>query len=138
MREILFRAKSNQTWYYGYVYPDYESPRRNIWRIATPNEDILMIDTNTICEWTGLTDKNNVKIFEGDIVKTNDERIKHISCTDTFVIKFINGNYYICYTDIIADDDTICTLRCWSDKSEESVIEVIGNIYDNPDILNAV
>ena len=132
MREILFRAKSNQTWYYGYVYPDYESPRRNIWRICTSNEDILAINPNTICEWAGLTDKNGVKIFEGDIVKTDSEKIKQICGTDIFTIEFVCGNFYICHKG------TIATVRSWGESSDESIIEVIGNIYDNPEILNAV
>lgn len=125
MREILFRAKSNQTWYYGYVYPDYESPRRNIWRIATPNEDILMINPDTICEWSGLTDKNGVKIFEGDIVKHKWEFLSNGSYHhyEDFIVEFKDSAYYIVP---IKKHENIWTVYL----NPESEYEVIGNIYD--------
>ena len=126
MREILFRAKSNQTWYYGYIYPDYESPRRNIWRIATPNEDILAINPDTICEWTGLTDKNGVKIFEGDIVKykwcfLSNGSYHHY---EDFIVEFKDSAYYIVP---IKKHENIWTVYL----NPESEYEVVGNIYDD-------
>lgn len=126
MREILFRAKSGQTWYYGYVYPDYESPRRNIWRIATPNEDILMINPDTICEWSGLTDKNNVKIFEGDIVKCEWGFLSNGSYHhyEDFIVEFKDSAYYIVP---IKKHENIWTVYL----NPESEYEVVGNIYDD-------
>ena len=130
MREILFRAKSSQSWCYGYVHKDYESSMSNKWRLTTSYGDVKVINPDTIGEWTGLIDKNNVMIFEGDIVKTDSDKIKQILGTDTFTIEFVCGNFYICHKG------TIATVRSWGECSDESIIEVIGNIYDNPELLN--
>lgn len=150
MREILFRAKSNQSWYYGYVYPDYESPRRNIWRIATPNEDILMINPNTICEWTGLIDKNGTKIFEGDII--SKEFYTNHKQTKGKIFKGIVEYKVRCGKGFGADREVFKSWAAeWSVKFDFGNYEqkyrsyswgyffdceVIGNIYDNPEILN--
>lgn len=123
MREILFRAKSGQTWCYGYVHKDYESTMPNKWRLTTAYGDVKVINSDTISEWTGLLDKNNVMIFEGDIVKAN--RYKRSIDTDTFTIEFVEGNYYLCY-----DGCTAWTLRTFIEE-----LEVIGNIYDNPELV---
>ena len=112
MRDILFRAKSNQTWYYGGVYcekfyhgavgcDDYV----HRWHLITDEGDEYRVSPITICQYTGLDDKNGNKIFEGDIVKT-DNIITALG-TDIFTIEFVEGNYYIC------NNGTIATLRSW-------------------------
>ena len=112
MREILFRAKSGQTWCYGYVHKDYESPMPNKWRLTTA----------TIGEWTGLLDKNNVMIFEGDIVKM------HMWYgTDIFPIVFSFG----CFHGGFGSGSSAAYLYTLDDEQ----IEVVGNIYDNPDLI---
>ena len=125
MREILFRAKSGQTWYYGGVYSikfyrgaigcnDYTVR----WYIVTKDCDTLQVNPTTICQYTGLKDSEGSMIFEGDIVKTSE--VVPAYGTDTFTIEFVEGNYYIC------NNGTIATLRSWAET-----VRVVGNIYDN-------
>lgn len=122
-REILFRAKSSQSWCYGYVHKDYESPMPNKWRLTTAYGDVKVINSDTIGEWTGLLDKNNVMIFEGDIVKTN--QYQRLIGTDTFTIEFVEGNYYLCHKRC-----TVWTLRSFIEE-----VEIVGNKYDNPELI---
>ena len=110
MREILFRAKSGQTWCYGGVYSikfyrgaigcdDYSY----CWYIVTDEGDEYQVRPDTICQYTGLKDSEGRMIFEGDIVKTSE--VISAYGTDTFTIEFVEGNFYIC------NNGTIATLR---------------------------
>ena len=71
----------------------------------------------TIGQYTGLTDKNGKKIFEGDIVKHS---------IGTFVVKFLNGTFCC---SLIEDDylTDLCSIH--------NQCEIIGNIHDNPELL---
>ena len=117
MRDILFRAKSNQTWYYGHFYIDYDSPTGNKWRLVTLEGDTMMIHPDTISQYTGLKDTYNVMIFEGDIIRNDYENY-------TAVIKCLNG-----LNEMVAEVDNggILDLSSLYPK----YIEVIGNIYEN-------
>ena len=125
MREILFRAKSGQTWYYGGVFckrvylgaigrDEYNMH----WFIGTEDGDILRISPKTICQYTGLKDSEGKKIFEGDIVETRE--VIPAYGTETFTIEFVDGNFYVC------NNGTIATLRSWAET-----VKVVGNVYDN-------
>jgi len=125
-REILFRAKSSQSWCYGYVHKDYESPMPNKWRLTTAYGDVKVINSDTIGEWTGLLDKNNVMIFEGDIVKC----VSRLDYANMIVI-FEDGEFRMVKCE---DYKTYTTgmgyysVRCFHK-------EVIGNIYDNLELV---
>lgn len=75
MREILFKAKrwSDGKWVYGDLNQLQDSTiihwYNNGCRVADE------VDPSTVCEYTGLTDRNGKKVFEGDIVKTKYGRL---------------------------------------------------------------
>lgn len=86
------------------------------------------VDRNTICQCTGLRDKNGNLIWENDIV-----RDKHCN----FYKVFWQNNYYQ-FSWICVKSDVFFTgvkWDLWSFKGFE--MEVIGNIFDNPELLES-
>ena len=123
MREILFRGKFGNEWKYGYLTIE---PRGLAIKEAYVNaaSNIWHIDTKTVGRFTGLTDKNGNKIFEGDIVDFSD-----FSDGDGYGVVRYNENE----TEFEIEYDNICESpgRHYYPKD----IEVVGNIYDNPELL---
>lgn len=124
MREILFRGKKESTgeWVYGDLR-HYRSGKVGI------HSDILrytlLVDPDTVGQYTGLTDKNGVKIFEGDIVVCD----RHIN--DEFDKKtfFVREIYPI--SGLIGE--SLSGNEIFGEDWESA--EVIGNIHDNPELL---
>lgn len=136
MREILFRGKrkDNGEWIYGYycvfngmihcIYTGYaETDCGDIY------PDYYEVDPDTVGQYTGLTDKNGRKIFEGDIIEGhchsqwNHELMRCVIAynRDHFEARHytngIHGNYFT-YKTVFSKD-----------------VVVIGNIYDNPELI---
>ncbi len=116
MREILFRGKRfDGIWQEGYYFA---RPILNRAFILC-GEEQWEIEPSTVGQYTGLTDKNGVKIFDGDILKFNDM-----------------GIYPVWW-----DEDYNTVGSCWfSDfdplyKYDRRKIEIIGNIHDNAELL---
>ena len=138
MREILFRGKClyNGKWVKGFIAASRENMYPNGFEMITvdginydeldgciPHFTSYAVDPSTIGQYTGMTDKNGTKIFEGDIVKGR--------------VHFISG-YRIRSLQVVYDsDDTRFVLKDEYDgfKNIPLVCEVIGNIYDNPELI---
>lgn len=129
-REILFKAKrvDNGEWVEGLLTIMWGQ-----YHIINPsNENVAYpIDAETICQYTGLTDKNGKKIWENDICYYDD--------MDICVIRFgkydnNTGHKHIgFYTDWQQYKDLYRhDLGFWVAECE---VEVIGNIFDNPELL---
>lgn len=131
----LFKAKreDNKEWIFGsYAYafvPDKKSHIYGLTRenhvIVEQNGNIVLIDKDTLCQCTGLKDKNGNLIWENDIVKVkysdNFEEITEVAYTK---------NGYYPYSDEYECEGCCC-------YREVLTIEVIGNIFDNPELLES-
>lgn len=121
MREILFRGKFGNEWEYGFlsiepkglvIKEPYKNESSNVWHI----------DADTVGQYTGLTDKNGTKIFEGDIVKYGDT-------VHNVVFEQRNGTAYF---GLVYSTLETLSFGYYQDLKQ---IEVIGNIYDNPNLV---
>lgn len=149
-REILFRGKAinrdkgyhrteykNDDWVYGLVTRLYDDRFENLPAEMKDLSGVNGIEINhkTIGQYTGLTDKNGVKIFEGDIVKgiaysvTKIGVIVWIDEISSFGVRYVNAPNPTAW-------ENSSILRCVSmGKTDEFAAEVIGNIYDSPALL---
>lgn len=144
MREILFRGKQvgDGEWIEGYVFPQVIDGGYAPLCITTEpicaNDyseilgDWAIVDSSTVGQYTGLTDKNGKKIFEGDII--------HLEYSQVFFGGVYFGEYTAavsykegCFiTDGTNNGDEIETPLSGFDNNE---VEIIGNIHDNPELL---
>ena len=132
MREILFRGKRKDTdkWVYGHLHKmdgygtGYTEYGIQVQDTSTSRPWSVLVIPETVGQYTGLTDKNGNKIFEGDICQTKgypliDEK--------PFVIEWNSDECSFYWRDAEGTDEfTIGCSQCTT---------VIGNIHDNPELL---
>ena len=141
MREVLFRGKraDNGEWEYGDLWCNPYGKRAVC--IVSPINDQGTTGGNevlpeTVGQYTGLTDKNGRKIFEGDIVRLTDEynEIEWIA-----IVVFGNPNSSCCWGYSlcpIGKCESTSDILMWVDMEESGAYcEIIGNIYDNPELM---
>lgn len=124
MRDIIFRGKrtDNGEWVEGYLYitqnGEYEISHYSNYYDCERYTDIVIPET--IGQYTGLTDKNGNKIFEGDILENEKGCIYSGSYRNEVV--FRDGMFFADgILEFMPNDFELC--------------EVIGNIHDNPELL---
>ena len=127
MREILFRGKrmDNGEWEYGYLDGIWEQ-RYILWRMTNNVHNMVEVDPETICQYTGLTDKNGKKIWEGDILEGHlDDKFPE-DVTREKVIWHENG---------WKTEESRCDDKAYLDEFDTENFEVVGNVFDNPELL---
>lgn len=137
MKEILFRAKTSSEvngfnrkkdglWVYGFYRDKVGLPTISEFDTSVADYIDYEVDRRTICQFTGLTDKNGTKIFEGDIVRGKDYgglRREGVVEYD----KYTAGYNIVPKTKSEYRECSIIT----SLSPAEEYLEIIGNIYDN-------
>ena len=133
MREILFRARGNWNkdgWLIGDVSFTYlydSSGERFSDKPVLARIGDYPVDIGTLGQYTGLTDKNGTKIFEGDIVKCHTGRI----CVVTF---FTSPSYSGFDLDAVGNLNMPAPSKSMLFRN----MEVIGNIHDNPELIGNI
>ena len=124
MHEVLFRGKEvdDGKWIEGFYsaeeYNPYSGEVEHIPRIQIIGKCVsLGVIPETVGQYTGLTDKNGVRIFEGDIVDYISSDVIGNPKTGTIIV------------EDMTDYDTMIYLN----HSDE--LQIIGNIHDNPELL---
>ena len=126
MRTIKFRGKSedNSEWFYGFLqkYQEKHASRLCICAVSVRTwKDALLysVRPDTVGQFTGLLDKNGNEIYEGDILDFNGIIVE---------IRFVRGVFaFLVKGDL---DEELC-----GDCRTELFAKVIGNVYDNPELL---
>lgn len=147
-REILFRGKTiKEEWVYGLL-----AHLGNAWFISNQSgvSTAYEVIPSTIGQFTGLTDKNGKRIFEGDIVEFLGMRGRIVQECGAYGIATtqqidydlleskipFQNNANFCF-----NDNFISLWELWwnyqQDDEPLEVVEVIGNIHDNPEIREA-
>lgn len=134
MREIKFRGmKNNGDWVYGGITSAAHSPKNKIQIVSArfyegheEHEHFIFINVKeeTVGQYTGLEDKSGNGIFEDDIIQTETGAIG--------VIKFAGGGF-VC--GIAANAFSKYPRIDSIEYAVEAGIKVIGNIYQNPELL---
>lgn len=151
MREILFKAKRFDTgeWIEGYLVQQ----KNNLGGIHTcifqnfeeeNRWEMKRVDSNTVCQYTGLTDKYDKKIFEGDIVQDAEWEFEGYDPEVKGVVRFMTGTF----------DSGIYEYNGWVVEEKDKNIdhtpllqykkrekwgnvgfEIIGNIFDHQELI---
>jgi uncharacterized phage protein (TIGR01671 family) len=149
-REILFRGKIINNalkgeWMQGYLFDndqnDDEAPKQYFVGTLSLEEnpncygdwvftatDFYEVEPDTICQYTGFKDKQGNRIFDGDIVRNKDEFSEHIG-----VVSYSNARFVVDWMIHKHNSN-----RGISFVTEDLLTsnEVIGNIFDNPELIN--
>ncbi len=130
-REILFRGKrtDNGEWTQGYLFRIWEKAYI-CWGTVNDIPDMKEVDPETVCQYTGLIDKNGRKIFEGDVVKALYKPKDEDLTTDYFIIKW---DKYCCkYVGYYTRKENEYNPLLFGSQVS---FEIIGNIFGNPELM---
>lgn len=122
MREILFRGRrtDNGEWVYGYVCRYGWTGKENTYIVPNYASALysVEVDPKTVGQYTGLVDKNGTKIFEDDIILLRSDE-------EPYQVVFDKSCFHVY-------DSSVCYIM---NNFYDYEMEVIGNIYDNPELL---
>lgn len=122
----LYRAKliDNDEWTYGYLYGIWER-KYILWGMTNNVPDMTEVEPSTICQCTGLIDKNGKLIWENDICIITDGTLDEEDGYFRLDWEIDRAMFEFEGTGICANFDNVSGYDC----------EVVGNIFDNPELL---
>ena len=148
MREILFRAKrkDNSEWVEGYLFDDgFPNPKHYFvggiivkpyigdaddkWNIV--GIDFCEIDPETLCQFTGMTDKNGKRIWENDIISINT--YDYMEPQEDFFGRVVYLEKWACWCIQPPDEGKFIPL-CECEGSYQTDRFIEGNVFDNPEL----
>lgn len=148
MREILFRAKrkDNSEWVEGYLFDDgFPNPKHYFvggiivkpyigdaddkWNIV--GIDFCEIDPETLCQFTGMTDKNGKRIWENDIISINT--YDYMEPQEDFFGMVVYLEKWACWCIQPPDEEKFIPL-CECEGSYQTDRFIEGNVFDNPEL----
>ena len=120
MRDILFRGKrvDNGEWTEGYFFKSWDKVFL-LWGMTGDSPNMEEVKPETVGQYTGLKDKNEKKIFEGDILLKGFEKV------------LVKWNANQCRWGIYSNNYEICGFN----ESTQGYFEVIGNKWDNSELI---
>ena len=131
MREILFRGKPLGNYFHGkFIYGSLGVIDTGLCAIyhcfEFKDDEMQLVDSGSVGQFTGLTDKNGKKIFEGDILRSAYHP------EDDVVIEWFDGSFRFRKANKPKDYgySNVCCVQ-----NAVSRLKIIGNIHDNPELL---
>lgn len=143
MREIEFRGKhlDSGTWLYGAYHTYYDSKRKEqVHHIYSTAFD-KFVDGDTVGQYTGLTDKNGTKIFEGDILRDPDGEMSVIEFNrygwdwGVGLTGFVAVQIYDWGLDDSMQQEGKDLFREANRNFYPEETEIVGNVWENPELL---
>lgn len=137
----LFKAKrvyNGGEWVQGYYVKGLDVYGKEVHLIFEPNtmfyssgetDGWYKVDPTTICQCTGLKDKNGKLIWENDICDRKEEYPE--------IVKYNNGDWTLDYSYSKGKESGYCYCNLGFYALERKHVEVVGNIFDNPELLES-
>lgn len=117
---LIVDEKDYSKYFIGYVLGTNED--------GTPHDlDAAQVNPSTICQCTGLKDKNGNLIWENDICDRKEEYPE--------IVKYNNGDWTLDYSYSKGKEIGYCYCNLGFYVLERKCVEVIGNVFDNPELL---
>lgn len=143
MREILFRGKTpGGEWVEGYliVFPKSKRTKIMVWSVADLDFDAIEVIPETVGQFTGLADKNGKRIFDGDIIKWRwwFDVYMGRSVSHLWRVDWSAESGLILFVDSPTTKARLSIHNSAGDRNMDNKIgkfEVVGNIHDNPELL---
>lgn len=150
-REIKFRGRDiHGVWHYGYLFQG-ETEDNGKYSVilkqkryqcddnltedcpfAFYKDEIFVVDPKTVGQFTGLYDKKGKEIYEGDILFCVGKRYDNKGEKYYREVKFKDGFFGM----MVKEYNILSLLQLHFDYDKKILCEVIGNIYDNPELLS--
>ena len=132
-----FRAKriDNGEWVQGHLITDEQDEKKCFiaYIIGTDEDgqphdiDSALVELSTICQCTGLKDKSGKLIWENDVCDRKEQYPE--------IVKYCNGDWTLDYSYASHKESGGCYCNLGFYAEERKCVEVIGNIFDNPELL---